>query len=96
MRTPFIRLSLSTHLSQSLPRKARQHKRSLMNISIIILINALLLLGLETPQWILEISVRVLATDHESNLSGWVCGNGGVGILDVWEDCLAVLLELCD
>lgn len=45
---------------------------------------------------LLEVAVGILAADHEADLARWVGGDGGVGVLDVGEDGLAVLLELGD
>ena len=44
-------------------------------------------------QRVCKITGSVLAADHESNLARWVSWDGGVCILDIGEDLLAVLLE---
>lgn len=50
----------------------------------------------ELADWLAHVAGSVLGADHEANLAGWVGWNGGVGVLDGWEDLLAVLLELGD
>lgn len=44
----------------------------------------------------LEVAVGILGADHEADLARRVGGNGGVGVFNVGEDALAVLLELGD
>ena len=67
-----------------------------MNLLAVVLAQLLLLLGGPGADGLLDVAGGVLAADHETNLTGWVGWNGGVGVLDVGEDLLAVLLELGD
>lgn len=76
-------------LSQRLPSKSWQHKTRFVDILIIVPTQLLLFLLRPTPKRCLEISLSVLAADHESNLARWVSGDGSVGILDSGEDFLA-------
>lgn len=55
----------------------------------------LLVLG-EGADWLAHVAGAVLGADHEADLAGWVGWDGRVGVLDGWEDLLAVLLELGD
>jgi len=43
---------------------------------------------------LLEVALAVLGADHKADLTGWVGGDGCVGVLDVGEDSLARLLEV--
>ena len=61
-----------------------------MDICIIIAVNLPLLLHGPATQRGLHIAVRILAADHEADLAGRVGRDGGVGVLDGWEDFFAV------
>lgn len=64
---------------------------------LVVVLAELLLLGLgPLAHRLLEVAVGVKAADHEADLARGVGGDGGVGVLDVGEDLLAVLLELGD
>lgn len=67
-----------------------------MDIRVVVAELGVLLLGGEAADWGLQVAGGVLGADHEANLAGGVSGDGGVGVLDGWEDLLAVLLELGD
>lgn len=67
-----------------------------MNLLVVVLAKLLLLLWGPGAERLGQIPVGVLAADHEANLAGRVGWDGGVGVLDVGEDLLAVLLELGD
>lgn len=88
---------LSNHpLFKSLPSKSWQHEAGLVDISIVVAVELLLLLWAPSAKGCLEVAVAVLAADHETNLTRWVGWDGSVGVLDVGEDFLAVLFELGD
>ena len=64
---------------------------------LVVVLAKLVLLGLRPlADGLLEVAVGVKAADHEADLARGVGGDGGVGVLDVGEDLLAVLLELGD
>jgi len=64
---------------------------------LVVVLAKLVLLGLgPLADGLLEVAVGVKAADHEADLARGVGGDGGVGVLDVGEDLLAVLLELGD
>lgn len=65
-----------------------------MDSSVVVTAQLLFLFWGPFAEWLAEIAVGVLAADHESNLARWVCRNGGISVLDVRENFLAVLLEL--
>lgn len=67
-----------------------------MDILVVVSEKSLLLLRGEVADWVLEVAGGVLGADHEADLAGWVGRDGGVGVLDGWEDLLAVLLQLGD
>jgi hypothetical protein len=67
-----------------------------VDIGVVVSAELLLLLGCERAQGLGEVSVGVLAANHEADLSGGVSWDGRVGVLDVGENLLAVLLELGD
>lgn len=67
-----------------------------MDSSVVVAAQLLFLLWGPFAEWLAEIAIGVLAADHESNLTRWVGRNGGIGVLDVWEYFLAVLLKLGD
>jgi hypothetical protein len=65
-----------------------------VDLLAVVLAQLLLLLNWPASERLLEVTVGVLAADHEADLSGWVGGNRGVAVLDVGEDLLARLLEV--
>lgn len=67
-----------------------------MDVCIVVLAELSLLLRSEAADRVLEVTSSILAANHEANLARWVGWDGGVGVLDVGEDFLAVLLELGD
>lgn len=67
-----------------------------MDGSVVVFVDLILLVGREAAHGVLEVAVCVLGADHEANLAGWVGRDSGVGVLNVREDVLAVLLELSD
>jgi len=87
---------VSSPLSQRGSSEGWQDERGLVDIGVVVSAELLLLLRCEGAQGLGEVSVGVLAADHEANLSGGVSWDGRVGVLDVGEDLLAVLLELGD
>lgn len=67
-----------------------------MDLRVVVAAELLFLLLGPGAERNLEVGVGVLGADHESNLTGGVGGDGGVGVLGDGEDLLAVLLELGD
>ena len=67
-----------------------------MDIRVVVAELGVLLLSGEAADWVLQVAAGIFGADHEADLAGWVRGDGGVGVLDGWEDLLAVLLELGD
>ena len=65
-----------------------------MDLLVVVLAKFLLFLSGESTEWFGDITVGILAADHEADLAGWIGGNGGVGIFYSREDLLAVLLKL--
>jgi hypothetical protein len=67
-------------------------------VNVLAVVPAQLLLLLHGPRshWLLDITPSVLAADHETDLPGWVGGDGGVCVFRNGEDLLAVFLELGD
>jgi hypothetical protein len=79
---------------ESLAGERGQNEGRLMNLLAVVLAQLLLLLGWPAAKWLLEVTVGILAADHEANLTGWVCGDRRVAVLNVGEDLLARLLEI--
>jgi len=67
-----------------------------VDLLVVVFAQFLFLLGSEGSKWLANVAIGIFAADHEADLSGWVGGDGGVGILDGGENLLAVLLELGD
>ena len=67
-----------------------------MDLLVVVLAKLLFFLHGEGTERLGNVTVGILAADHESNLAGWVGGDGGVSVLDGWENFLAILLELGD
>ena len=67
-----------------------------MDLLVVVLAQLVLLSLGPLADGLLEVAVGVKAADHEADLARGVGGDGGVGVLDVGEDLLAVLLELGD
>lgn len=67
-----------------------------MDVGVVVAAQLLLFLGAEGAKRDLDVGLGILGADHEADLPGWVGWDGGVGVLDGWEDLLAVLLELSD
>ena len=82
-----------TVLSQRRPRERRQHEARAVNLLVVIPAQLLFFLGAPAPQRLLDVAFRVLAADHEADLAGGVGGDGGVGVLDRWEDFEAGLAQ---
>jgi hypothetical protein len=81
---------------ESLAGECGQNKRSLVDLLTVVFAQLLLLLDWPASDRLLEVTVGVLAADHEADLSGGVGGDRGVAVLDVGEDLLARLLEVGD
>ena len=82
--------------SQSGTSEGRENEASLVDVGVVVPAQLVFLLGSPAPQWRCEIAISVLAADHEADLAAGVSWNGSVGIFDVRENLLAVLLELGD
>lgn len=67
-----------------------------MDSSIVVAAQLLFLLWGPFAKWLAKIAIGILAADHEANLARWVGRNGGVGVFDIGEYLLAVLLKLGD
>lgn len=67
-----------------------------MDLRVVVSAQLLLFLGSPGPNGHLDVTVGVLAADHETNLPRRVGWDGGVGVLGNREDLLAVLLQLGD
>lgn len=91
-----VRRECIVTLSQSVTDKCWQNKAGPVDICIVISAQLVLFLGGEAAQRLGEVSIWVLAADHEANLAGRVGGDRGVGVFDGWEDLLAVALKLGD
>ena len=83
-------------LLKSNTSKGRKDERGLVDIGIVVTVDRVLLLSWEAAEWVLEVAVGILAADHEADLARWGGWDGGVSVLDVREDLLAVCLELGD
>jgi hypothetical protein len=85
-----------SYLLEGLLGKVGQNERGLVDLLVVVLAK-LVLLGLgPLADGLLEVAAGVKGADHETDLAGGVGGDGGVGVLDVGENLLAVLLELGD
>ena len=86
----------SSTLSQSHASKGWENEAGLVDIRAVVSAKLLLLLDGPATDWILEVTLGVLAANHEANLARWVGWDGGVGVFDVGENLFAVFLELGD
>lgn len=67
-----------------------------MDLLVVVSAQLLLLLWAPLTEWLLNISLRVLAADHEADLARWVGRDSGVCVFDDGEDLLARLLQVRD
>jgi len=67
-----------------------------MNLGIVVPTKLIFLLGAPATQRLANVTLRILAADHEADLTGWVGGDGSVCVFDGWEDFFTVFLELGD
>ena len=67
-----------------------------MNVFVVVFAQLLLFLSAPAPKWLLQVRIRILATDHEAYLTRRVGRDRGVCVFDGREDLFAVLLELGD
>lgn len=67
-----------------------------MDILVVVLVDLLFLFSVPASEWLLQVAVGILAANHESDLTRWVGWNSGVSIFNIWENLLAVSLELGD
>lgn len=67
-----------------------------MDISVIVSTQLLLLLARPRTKGLLDVACSVLAADHETDLTGRVGRDSGVGVFGDGEDFLAGLLEVGD
>ena len=87
---------ISASLFQCFSGKGWQHKRRTMNLLVVVLAVLVFLFPRPRPQWLLQVAILVLAAYHESYLTRRICGNRGIGVLNVREDLLAISLEFRD
>jgi len=83
-------------LLQRSASKGRQDERSLVDLLVIVFAQLLFFLSSEGTERCGDITVGVLAADHEPNLARGVGGDCSVSVLNGWEDFLTILLELSD
>ena len=74
--------------------KVRQHKASLVNGLVVVLVLLHLFFLTDAPQWRLHVPTLFLTTDHEANLAARVGRDGCVCIFNNWEDLFADFLEV--
>jgi hypothetical protein len=67
-----------------------------VDVGVVVSAQLVFLLGGPATYRCFEIAIGILAADHEANLARWVGWDGGVGIFDVRENLIAILLELGD
>lgn len=67
-----------------------------MDLLVVVPTMLQLFLSAPGPQRLGNITIFVLATDHEPNLSARICRNRSVSVLDGGEDFFTRLLELGD
>lgn len=77
---------------QRLPGKTWQHKTRAVNVLIVVSAKLFLFLDVPATQWVFDISLGVLAADHESDLSRGICWDCRVRELHRWEDLFTLLL----
>ena len=65
-----------------------------MNFGIVVSAQPLFLLGRKATYRLLDVSVGVLAADHEADLARGIGGDSCVGVFDGREDFFAVFLQL--
>lgn len=89
-------LCRKSYLLEGLLGEVGQDKGGLVDLLVVVLAQLVLLSLRPLAHRLLEVAVGVKAADHEADLARGVGGDGSVGVLDVGEDLLAVLLELGD
>ena len=67
-----------------------------MHILIVVSAQLLFFFGAPAAKRFLQVSVGILAADHEPNLARRVGGNGGVGIFGGWKNFAAIFLQFGD
>lgn len=80
-------------LSQLVAGKVWKDEGSSVDVRVVVAAKLLLLLAGPLAEWDLDVGLGVLAADEETNLAGWVGWDGGVSVLDDWEDLAARLDE---
>jgi hypothetical protein len=78
--------------SQSSASECRENEASLVDVGVVVAAQLVFLLGSPAAQRCCEIAISILAADHEADLAAGVSWNSSVGIFDVRENLLAVLL----
>lgn len=63
---------------------------------VVISAKLVLILRSPAPDGLAKVSLRVLTTDHEANLTGGIGGNGREGVFGHGKDLLAILSKLGD
>lgn len=64
-----------------------------MDVLVVVSVDFLFFLSRPAAEWLLQVAFWVFAADHETDLTGGVCGYRSVGVLDVGEDLLAIGFE---
>jgi hypothetical protein len=82
--------------SQSGTSEGWEKEASFVDVGVVVSAQLVFLLASPAAYRCFEIAIGILAADHEANLAGWVGWDSGVGIFDVREYLLAVILELGD
>ena len=80
-------------LFQSLCGESWQHKCRSVDLLVVVLAKLLFLLWRPASQRFFYIPLGILTADHKSDLTRWICWDGGVCIFDDGKDFLAGLLK---
>jgi hypothetical protein len=90
------RTANDSHSTECVLGEGRQNESRAVDVLVVVAEELLLLLWGERAQRLRKLTLGILAAHHEADLAGGVGWNGRVGVLDVREDLLAILLELGD
>jgi hypothetical protein len=87
---------LEYNLVESVSSPSREDEGCSMDLLVVVSVELVFLLLGPGTQRFLDVGIWVLGADHEADLTGWIGWDGGVAILDGWEDSLAGLLDFLD
>jgi hypothetical protein len=90
------RTANDSHSTECVLGEVRQNESRAVDVLVVVAEELLLLLWGERAHRLRELTLGILAAHHEADLAGGVGWDGRVGVLDVREDLLAILLELGD